>query len=197
MNKKIVALVLVCVLIFSTVVAGTLAFLVDSTQKVTNTFTFGMVDIDLTETGVDGEGNKTFKIIPGETMAKDPQITVTENSEDSYVFVKVEKSANLGTYITYDMAAGWTALDGVDGVYYREYAGDDAATYNVLAGEGDAELKNGKVTCLAGVTPAQVEAAKTNAPTLAFTAYAIQKDATLTTPKAAWDAMDAQLNPAP
>lgn len=198
MNKKVVALVLACVLIFSTIVAGTLAYLLDTTKSVVNTFTFGMVDINLTETGAqdeDGVLKNSFKLVPGQTYKKDPTITVVDGSEASYVFVKVEEGNNVRDYVDFTIAEGWTALDGVNNVYYREYT-SGAATYTVLKG-GDGDLANGKVTCKTSVTPEQVESAKVAAPTLSFTAYAIQKDATFTTAKAAWDAMQTQLNPAP
>lgn len=171
MNKKIVALVLACVLIFSCVVGGTLALLMDKTAKVTNTFTFGNVDITLEESDPDGN----YKLVPGQTTEKDPVVTVTADSEDAYVFIKVEESANLDYFVTYSIitgVGGWTALPGEEGVYYREYTTANTDTdYPVLTGN--------LVTCNAGVTKDRVDAvtnATEEAPTLAFTAYAVQKE---------------------
>ena len=172
MKKKTIALVLALVLIVGAAIGGTVAYLTDKSAAVTNTFTIGKVDIDLTET------QRTYKMIPGNTLDKDPKVTVTANSEDSWVFVKVEKSTNLDSYISYTIATGWTALPGVDGVFYREYTSSTAAVdYPVLT--------DNKVTVKSDVTNAMMDSAATNAPTLTFTAYAIQK-ANFGTVNAAW-----------
>ena len=71
-------------------------------------------DVTLTET------EEEYKMVPGYTIHKDPKTTVVKGSEECYLFVKVEKSANFDSYMTYEMADGWTALEGVEGVYYRE-----------------------------------------------------------------------------
>ena len=161
MKKKTFVIALCLALVVAFAAGGAIAWLTDTTDPVTNTFTVGNIDITLAETTTD------FKMIPGNTIAKNPKVTVTAGSEDSWVFVKVDKSANLGTYISYEIADGWTALSGYDGVYYREYTGSAAASYDVL--------KNNQVTVNSSVTTAQMQAAETSAPTLTFTAYAIQK----------------------
>ena len=172
MKKKTIALVLALVLIVGAAIGGTVAYLTDKTASVTNTFTIGKVDIDLTET------QRTYKMIPGNTLDKDPKVTVTAGSEDSWVFVKVDKSTNLDTYISYTIATGWTALPGVDGVYYREYTSStDAVDYPVLT--------DNKVTVKGTVTNELMDSAVTTPPTLTFTAYAIQK-ANFSTVDAAW-----------
>ena len=114
MKKKTLALVLALTLLVAGVVGGTLAWLTDRTAEVKNTFTVGDINIGLTETTTD------YKMVPGNTIAKDPTVTVKANSEACWLFVKVTKSENLDTFITYAIAEGWTALPGVDGVYYRE-----------------------------------------------------------------------------
>ena len=117
-------------------------------------------------------------MIPGNTIAKDPTVTVKANSEACWLFVKVTKSENLDTFITYAIAEGWTALPGVDGVYYREVPASAAdQTFSVLAGDA--------VTVKSDVTRTMLETAKTDAPTLTFQAYAIQKDH-FATADAAW-----------
>ena len=96
------------------VVGGTLAWLTDQTDEVKNTFTVGDINIGLTETTAD------YKMVPGNTIAKDPTVTVKANSEACWLFVQVTESTDLKDFITYAIAEGWTALPGVDGVYYRE-----------------------------------------------------------------------------
>ena len=163
MKKKTLALVLALTLLVAGVVGGTLAWLTDQTAEVKNTFTVGDINIGLTETTAD------YKMIPGNTIAKDPTVTVKANSEACWLFVKVTKSENLDTFITYAIAEGWTALPGVDGVYYREVPASAAdQTFSVLAGDA--------VTVKSDVTRTTLETAKTDAPTLTFKAYAVQKD---------------------
>ncbi|MEI3142371.1 MAG: TasA family protein [Oscillospiraceae bacterium] len=104
MKKKTLALVLALTLLVAGVVGGTLAWLTDQTAEVKNTFTVGDINIGLTETTTD------YKMVPGNTIAKDPTVTVKANSEACWLFVKVTESENLDTFITYAIAEGWTAL---------------------------------------------------------------------------------------
>lgn len=172
MKKKTLALVLALTLLVAGVVGSTLAWLTDQTAEVKNTFTVGDINIGLTETTTD------YKMVPGNTIAKDPTVTVKANSEACWLFVKVTESTDLKDFITYAIAEGWTALPGVDGVYYREVPASAAdQTFSVLAGDA--------VTVKSDVTRAMLETAKTDAPTLTFKAYAIQKDH-FATADAAW-----------
>ena len=174
MKKKSLALVLALAMIVVCVVGGTLAWLIATTGSVTNTFTYGDINIKLEETdatvSADGSATKEFKMIPGYTIAKDPKVTVLAGSEKCYLFVKVDKSANFDTFMTYEMADGWTALDGVNGVYYRVVDTAGMGTpYSVLA--------NDQVTVKDTVTKADMNALKVDGatqPTLTFTAYACQ-----------------------
>lgn len=172
MKKKTLALVLALTLLVAGIVGGTLAWLTDQTAEVKNTFTVGDINIGLTETTAD------YKMVPGNTIAKDPTVTVKANSEACWLFVKVTESTDLKDFITYAIAEGWTALPGVDGVYYREVPASAAdQTFSVLAGDA--------VTVRSDVTRTMLETAKTDAPTLTFKAYAIQKDH-FATADAAW-----------
>ncbi len=97
-------------------VGSTMAWLQDTTDPVTNTFTPSHIDVELTETKND------FKMVPGWTIEKDPKVTVEANSEDCIVFVEITESAKpkLSDYITYAIADGWTKGvpegDGANGV---------------------------------------------------------------------------------
>ena len=75
---------------------------------------------------------------------------------------------------------GWTALDGVDGVFWREVGAVTADTFFEV-------LKGNKVTVQNTVTKAMLQGVKegTKRPTLAFTAYAVQKEG-ITTAADAW-----------
>lgn len=151
-------------LIVCATVAGTLAWLTDTTEPVVNTFTVGDINITLTESE-----NLDLKMVPGRPIEKDPKVTVKAGSEACWLFVKVEKSANFDDFMTFEMADGWIALSGYAGVYYRNVDATNADT-------GFDVLKDKKVMVLETVTKTMLEGAKTNAPTLTFTAYAVQKD---------------------
>lgn len=136
MKKKTKALMLVlcAVLLVTASVLGTMAYLT-STDKVVNTFTVGKVAITLDEAKVDPDGTavtpaervkgNAYHLLPGHTYTKDPTVHVQANSEDSFIFVKVENgiaSYEAGTTIAEQIAAnGWQPLTGVANVYYKDY----------------------------------------------------------------------------
>ena len=170
MKKKATIAVTALLLVLCFAIGGTLAWLKAETKPVVNTFTYGDINIDLSET----TGNE-YKMIPGNDITKDPKVTVEKDSEACWLFVKVEKSDNYADYLAnYTIADGWTALDGVDGVYYREVNADTAK-----AGTSYQVLKGDTVTVLDSVKKSDMEAIKNGTvdePTLTFTAYAVQKD---------------------
>ena len=178
MKKRSIAMVMALVLLLVCATAGTLAWLTAKSETVTNMFTVSGITVDLKETTGD-----EYQMIPGYTIGKDPIATVKANSEACYLFVKVIESDNFDDYMTYDMADGWTALDGVDGVYYRE----------VAAGTADQNftvLKDDQVSVRGTVDEADMTAAETDKPTLTFNVYASQlmKDNTNKfTAAEAWD----------
>lgn len=180
MKKKTIALLMAMMVALGCAVGGTVAWLVAQTTAVTNTFTVGDINITLTEEKSD------FKMVPGRTIAKDPKVTVKANSEACWLFVKVEESSNLKDFITYEVAEGWTALEGNPGVYYREVAAATADTEFAV-------LQNNRVTVKGSVTKAMLEGVKAEgaAPTLTFTAYAVQKDG-IDTVADAWAKANAQ-----
>lgn len=136
MKKKTKALMLVlcAVLLVTASVLGTMAYLT-STDQVVNTFTVGKVAITLDEAKVNADGTavtpaervkqNAYHLLPGHTYTKDPTVHVQANSEDSFIFVKVENGiANYeaGTTIAAQIAEnGWTPLEGVANVYYKAY----------------------------------------------------------------------------
>lgn len=184
LSIKAVVLLLAVVLLIGGTIGGTLAWLVTKTDSVTNTFTAGNISIDLKET------TESYKMIPGTSIDKDPKVIFTADSEACWLFVKVEagKGVMLGevtgaksdTYITYMMATGWNPVDGETGVYYRQLnAQNKDASYQILA--------DNKVHVPDSVTKAMMDAvdAGTAAPTLTFTAYAVQQSG-FSTAAAAW-----------
>ena len=163
LGGRALLLVLALALVLGGVLGGTLAWLSARTAPVTNTFTTSDIDITLEESdGLD------LKMVPGCTVTKDPKVSVAAGSEACYLFVKLEKSANFDAFMTNTVADGWTALDGVDGVYYRTVAAADMGTaYSVL--------KDDQVTVKDTVTKEMMNAlTDATRPTLTVTAYAAQ-----------------------
>ena len=180
-NMKPLALIMALVLLVGGVIGGTVAWLIATPDPVVNTFTYGDINITLTETdtGLDGDNKDTtnqYKMIPGEKITKDPVVTVQKGSEDMYLFVKLEESANFDTFMEYTMAENWNPLTGVDGVYYRwitaAAVADEDMEIHVIA--------NDTVTVKESVTKEMLNAldapgATATYPTLTVTAYAVQE----------------------
>ncbi len=194
MKKKTKALMLVlcAVLLVTASVLGTMAYLT-SQDEVVNTFTVGNVAITLDEAKTDANGvadssaarvkANDYHLLPGDTYTKDPTVHVLANSEDSWIFVKVdndianyEAPTTIATQITEN---GWTALDGVANVYYKAYTKSNAATDLLV-------FSNFKIADGANATDgwSSISADTTK---VTVTAYAVQKDG-FTTAKAAWNA---------
>ena len=181
-SRAFIAL-LALVLVIGCVAGGTVAWLVAKTEPVVNTFTYGNINIALTETT-----GTSYKIIPGTNIAKDPKVTVAADSEACWLFVKVEETGTfVADKVTYAIANGWTQGDGTEipsNVYYREVSAEDAKTgvnYYVLA--GNATYPNGVITVSADLTKENIPAAN---PTLKITAYAVQKE-NIADAKTAWE----------
>ncbi len=157
-------------------VGGTLAWLIDK-DTVTNTFTYGDINIELTETdtGLDADDNyKTndYEMVPGNSIEKDPKVTVEADSEDCYLFVQLEKSDNFGDFMTYEVDTNvWTALDGVENVYYMSVDKNEKdQVFSVLLGD-EVKVKD-------DVTKDMLNAlTDTTYPTLTVKAYGVQRDA--------------------
>ena len=169
MRRMLFTLALVLVVAVASV-GGTIAWLTDKTDPVTNTFTVGDINIGLTET------ERTYKIVPGVEIPKDPKVTVKANSEACWLFVKVEEanwpsameSDTTTRKVKYDIAGGWQPVPEQTNVYYREVSATTEDT-------DFAVLKDNKVTVSQNLTKDDIKTITTN-PTLKFTAYAIQKE---------------------
>lgn len=196
-SKKLVIMLTSLALILFTVIGGTLAWLVAETKPVVNTFTYGDINISLEETDTNKDGDNDpntniYSMIPGHIITKDPKVTFKANSENAWLFVKLEKTANFDDFMTYEMADGWTKLDNVDGVYYRE----------VSKAAQDAEftvIKDDTVTVKGEVTKEMLNDLDANGasnyPKLIVTAYAVQRDNNVTTAADAWAKIPNGTNP--
>lgn len=161
-TKKVLALASSAVLLVSASVMGTMAYLTHTTETVTNTFSVGKVtfggenEAGLDEADVDLYGKvesttrvqeNQYKLIPGHEYTKDPTVHIGDDSEDCWLFVKVENDIaaiendteeldeNNGTIAEQMELLGWTAVAGADNVYaYKEVvkAGADVVVFNAF-----------------------------------------------------------------
>lgn len=190
MKAKTKALVLaVCaVLLVATTVFVTMAYLTSKTETVNNTFTVGKVGITLDEAKVDEYGTpiqnanrvigNAYKLIPGHEYTKDPTVHFAAKSEASWLFVKVEDglaAIEADTKVAAQITAnGWTALNGVANVYYKEVSANtsnsavDYVVFETFKLTEDAAVEN--------YSDASIK----------ITAYAVQKDG-FDTAIAAWN----------
>lgn len=169
LSGKLVVAMLAVTLLIGCAIGGTVAWLTATTDSVVNTFTYGDINITLTE---NKPADRQAKIIPGVDIEKDPKVTVKANSEACWLFVKVEESGKfVENKVTYSIDTGWTQGDGTNipaNVYYRQVG---AVTENT----DFAVLKDNMVTVSDTLTKEDIKSIATN-PTLTFTAYAVQKD---------------------
>lgn len=196
-GAKIALLSFALILALCGIIGGTVAWLIADTEPVVNTFTYGDINITLeeTDTNKDGDNNlntNNYPMIPGKPIEKDPKVTFKANSENAWLFVKVEKTENFDSFMTYEIEDGWTALDGVDGVYYRsvDKADTDAEFY---------VIKDNTVNVKSEVTKEMLNAldanGKSNYPKLTVTAYAVQRDNNITTAADAWSKIPTHTTP--
>ena len=192
--RKVLLLVLCAALLVSATVMGTIAYLSDS-EAVVNTFTVGNVNIDINETDIDKDNdtkaNKYEGLIPGMTIDKDPTVTVDANSDDCYLFVKVENGLSAieikeGETIAAQMAAnGWQLVQ--DNVYIYTVDGEKAI---VAAGASKPVFKT---FTLDGAID-ETELAIANNAEIKVTAYAIQTVGfESSTAAQIWEALQAEL----
>lgn len=196
-KTKALALALCAVLLVVSTVFVTMAYLTSKTDVVTNTFTVGKVTITLDEADVDLMGVKDgdarvkaneYKLIPGHTYIKDPTIHVAGDSENCWLFVKVENglediiagntsvSENDTTDTVYTIEAqmtknGWSLVTGETNIYaYKATAKTgDYKVFDNFELKGDANVSN-------YATVKDNGGNITGGKTIEVTAYAIQAD---------------------
>lgn len=176
MRKRYKSLIIGAVLLITVTIGATYALLVTSSNAVVNTFTVGGVDITLTET----TGDK-YIMTPGVTVAKDPTVTVLANSENCWLFVKLEKEKDFDFFSAYEMADGWNALASDTSVFYRMVA-------KASVDQAFSVLKGNCISIKDSLTEEQLDAVTEN-PKLNVTAYAMQNDGGMTI-EDAWRALN-------
>lgn len=121
MKKRIVIIALAIMMLSVSIAVGTtLAWLMDETDAVENTFTVGDINIELKETT-----GSNYKIVPGNSQAKDPTVTVKAGSEKCYVYVLIDNTVVLNgvAVATPNLTSDWSvvATSGTKTLYlYKE-----------------------------------------------------------------------------
>ncbi len=139
MNKKSLLMMMVTICLIAVVgVGATLAYLTDTTETLTNTFTLGKTDIEIDEP----EWEEPEDIVPGQEIAKDPTVTVKAKSVDSYVFMSVSgiDAMEAAGFEVGEFNAAWVKADdaeGKDGIYVYSDANGPAV---VAKADEDQEL---------------------------------------------------------
>lgn len=137
-------------------VGATLAYLTDSTDPVSNKFTFDNIEITLRENAVVGEGQSYLiqkneagtvpgtdaimdsdvgiiytDVLPGATVEKNPYITVSESNAHAYVYAYVTGVADP---LSVTWSEGWTEVetDLTGTLLRREVAKNAAGSYDVF-----------------------------------------------------------------
>ena len=189
-NLKPVALLLAIALLVGTAVGGTLAWLTDNSGPVKNTFTVGSVAITLDEALTDLYGvpvsgadripnathtdGNTYKLIPGHTYTKDPKITVSSDSENCWVFVKLENGLNDTATFNIDNSK-WTIV-----ATYTDHS--KVYAYNTVLKAGDDATLFTEFTFAQSADPETYKSAA-----IKVTGYAVQADG-FGSAEAAWAA---------
>ena len=176
--RKVLIIALCAVLLVSISVMGTMAYLT-SQASVTNTFTVGKVGIELDEALVDANGKEItdenakrvkenkYKLLPGLDYDKDPTIHVADDSENCWLFVKVENgiaAIESGSIATQMTTNGWTPIAEGSNIYARaaaNKAGDSVKVFEHFTIKDDVN---------------NTTLATYNGKTIVVTAYAIQAD---------------------
>lgn len=154
MNKKKLLVLLTSLTLVAVVgIGATLAYFTDN-DSATNVITMGHVDVDLDEPNFDKpvddpttpedeskeeKDNTIEDVTPGQSIVKDPTITVAEDSEDAYVRAKVEFTGLTDAQVA-DLLANINIDDTVwflaeDGYYYynaKLTAGDSAVLFDTV-----------------------------------------------------------------
>ena len=141
-KKNVLTMAMSVALVGVIAVGGTMAYLTARDDAVTNSFQFvtggadgKVITVELKEPQPTNIGTATIKaggsedtgweyenVVPGQTLEKKPNVTVTAYTP-TYVYIKVEEDNVKIDKSTFNDE--WIALDGVDGVYYHEVTANE------------------------------------------------------------------------
>lgn len=189
-RSKFLILALACVMLIGGAAGGTVAWLMGKSNPVINTFTYGNIGLTIieTDTGMDDDNNpdtNTYVMMPAGVIDKDPQVVFHGGSEDAWLLVEIKKSDNFDTFMAYAAAEGWTALDGVENVYFRTVDQmEQDQFFPVLQGNQVQVRPEVTAYMLNSLTDGTL-------PTMSFTAWAVQRTG-VADAAAAWNIIETQ-----
>ena len=211
--RKAILTLCSALLLVSLSVGATLAYLT-STDAVVNTFTVGQVKITLDEAPVDANGQETtgdrvkandYHLLPGHEYDKDPTVHVEANSEDCFVYIRVDnngiekveapagaKMADGTAYVTVAQQIlnnGWTWVKNENNVHYFYKTVAKATTQQDLEVFSNFMVSNAidNDTLAKYYQDAQADT-ETKDKNVTVDAYAVQKDGFGDDYAAAWNA---------
>ena len=212
-TRKILLMAACAILLVCISVGATVAYLTDM-KSVTNTFTVGKVAITLDEKDVTlmGESDpdntarvdaNEYKLMPGRSYIKDPTVHFLPDSDESWLFVKVEmpdgfteiesnythEGESVGTISEQIETNGWTALgDAYPGIYNKhQVANNETYSIDIPVFYGFKIGDNVVSTALDVIKPATTGTDEKDNNKLKVTAYAVQADG-FADAEAAWTA---------
>lgn len=179
MKKKVTAIALAVCILAVAVIGATMAYFTDTDSK-TNTFTFGKVDIDLTEDSTDAngavkgdisaDGGITYPgVLPGLVYSKIPTVTVKQDSLPAYVVI----TATVPT--VYDWDGLFNNTVSTDFTMVKKPVGENTVYYfyaNAAVTAGSSVIPFTEVK----INPALTQNDVAKKFDMVINAYAIQKD---------------------
>ncbi|MBQ7104630.1 MAG: hypothetical protein IJN90_02110 [Bacilli bacterium] len=187
LNKsKSIILTVTLVIVLLLVVGTTYAWLTSRTTLLSNTFTYGDIEISIRESDTnDGDedlNTNSYVIMPGANITKDTKVVVKANSEDCYLFIRIDKENDFDNYMTYSLESNWKELEEYAGIYYMEVdKSGEEQTFNVI--------KDNIIKVKTDLTYADIRNI-TSYPTMMISAYAVQRNEdmdAINSPKEAWE----------
>ena len=180
MKKKVTAIALAVCILAVAVIGATMAYFTDTDSK-TNTFTFGKVDIDLTEDSTDEDGavkgNKSTDggitypgVLPGLVYSKVPTVTVKSDSLAAWVII----TATVPTVYDWDGLFNGS-IDMANFTKVKKTVGENTVYYfyaNAAVTAGSSVTPFTKVK----INPALTQNDVAKKFDMVINAYAIQKD---------------------
>lgn len=170
---KPLVLVLTLVLVVGCVAGGSLAWLTDKTDPISNTFTIGNIELGTNDTP-STVSTENITYVPGQTIERDVTFTVAQGSEPSYLFIRIQEENNTasgldGKVVGYSVNSDLAAVPGHDGYYYMVV--DTPAEDKSIS-----VFVNNQFTINAGLTKNAIDAPGFQHPTISVTAAAVQKE---------------------
>lgn len=175
LNKtKSIIITSTVVIVLIAIVGTTIAWLTSHTNFLTNVFTYGDIEISISESDTnDGDediNTNSYEMIPGININKDTKVTVKAGSEDCWLFIRLIKENDFDEYMIYSLETNWTLVEGYENVYYTKVNKMDTdQTFNIM--------KDNAISVKADLTQADVShITEDTYPTLEIKAYAVQRN---------------------